>query len=100
MTLEGTRLLGSGQGPYLDGPLRPARSKPGSVQFSPSLNDAGTVAFQATLAAGGEAILTGSGGNLTTVADTSGPSRSVSIQTAINNTGTVVFKAELPVTPR
>jgi len=37
-------------------------------RFTPSINSAGAIAFEANLKAGGEAILAGSGGDLTTIA--------------------------------
>lgn len=42
----------------------------------PGINDRGTVAFRANLDTGGSGIFTGSGGPLTTIADTSGSFRS------------------------
>jgi hypothetical protein len=58
-------------------------------------NDAGTVAFIATLTAGGQAIVTGDGTHLTTIADTSGNFSSFFGNATINNAGQVVFAANL-----
>jgi hypothetical protein len=60
----------------------------------PSLNDAGTVAFNATLRAGGQGIFTSSGGDITTVADTSGAFSSVG-SPSLNDAGVVAFSTTL-----
>jgi hypothetical protein len=60
----------------------------------PSINDAGTIAFQAFLTAGGEAILIEDQGAFTTIADTSGSFESLA-GPAVNNHGTVAFQAQL-----
>jgi hypothetical protein len=63
----------------------------------PQLNNGGVVVFHAFLDAGGEAIMTGSGGVLTTVADTSGPFGSFAFfgGPSINDLGEVAFGASL-----
>ena len=67
-----------------------------SFETRPALNDAGTVAFGATLAAGGNGIFTGSGGAITTIAQ-SGPTFTNVLGSApsINADGTVAFEAQL-----
>lgn len=63
---------------------------------SVSINNAGVVAFNAGLDAGGVGFFTGSGGAITTIADSNGP---ISTFTggvgAINDSGTVAFFATL-----
>ncbi|PSB26076.1 exosortase [Chlorogloea sp. CCALA 695] len=62
----------------------------------PAINDKGTVVFQSFLDAGGEGIFTGSGGETTTIANTSGSfSRFADNEPTINNEGTVAFFAGL-----
>ncbi len=64
---------------------------------TPQLNNAGVVVFHAFLDAGGEeAIMTGSGGALTTIADTTGPFGSFAFGgPSINDSGEVAFGASL-----
>lgn len=60
----------------------------------PSINAGRTVAFFAELSAGGEGIFTGSGGAITTIADTdSGPFAGFGPVPTINASGTVAFHA-------
>jgi hypothetical protein len=66
-----------------------------SIGRSPSINDAGTVAFLADLRAGGTGVFTGAGGPLTTVATTAGPLSSFLSGPYINSGGTVAFVANL-----
>lgn len=54
-----------------------------------SLSNVGTLAFQAAFDAGGQAVLTGSGGPLTTISDQ--PSAAGARAPAINDAGTVAF---------
>lgn len=63
----------------------------------PQLNNAGVVVFHAFLDSGDEAIMTGSGGALTTVADTTGPFGSFAFfgGPSINDSGEVAFGASL-----
>lgn len=56
----------------------------------PSINDEGTVAFNAGLDTGGSAIFTGSGGQLTTIADTNSGFTYLSAPT-LNDSETVAF---------
>lgn len=63
---------------------------------TPSINAAGTVAFQASLAAGGQGIFTGSGGSTTTIATTSTNQLSNPV---INDTGNVAFWERFGVLP-
>lgn len=74
-------------------------SAAGHSSHSPSINGSGTVAFHDTsFDANGQvfSVLTGSGGPLTTVADSTGPYSSFPFKgPAINDSGTVAFKAEL-----
>jgi len=65
-----------------------------SFGFLPSINTAGTVAFDATLDAGGEGIFIGSGGPTTTIIDNSGQFSFFRPPT-INSGGTVAFGAAL-----
>jgi hypothetical protein len=58
-----------------------------------SLNSAGTVAFRATPITGGQVILSGNGGQLTTVATTSFPFTEFSPVVSINSKGAVAFRA-------
>jgi hypothetical protein len=60
----------------------------------PAINALGTVVFTADLAAGGRSVFTGSGGALTTIAESGGPLLSIGGNT-INASGTVVVGAEL-----
>src|SRR5687768_16185133 len=62
--------------------------------FSPSLNDAGEVAFRARLGGGQQGIFVGNGGPVTTIADTSGPFL-LFRDPSINATGQVGFRAFL-----
>ena len=74
-------------------------SEPGHSFTAPSVNEAGTVAFGDTaFDSNGQvfSILTGSGGELTTIADSTGPFSGFPFRgPAINNDGDVAFKAEL-----
>jgi hypothetical protein len=67
----------------------------GSFAFSPSINNAGTVAFRATLKSGVEGIFIGNGGPITTIADTSGSfwwfSADYTIGPSIDDAGRVAF---------
>jgi hypothetical protein len=66
--------------------------EPGTFVSAPMLNDAGTAAFQKNF----ESILTGNGGPLTTVADTSGEFGSFGFRPpSLNNQGEVAFLATL-----
>jgi hypothetical protein len=68
------------------------------VFVSPSIDAGGTVAFLATLDAGGSAIVTGTGAvpNVTTtIADSSGPLNTLGPSPSINAGGTVLFDAVL-----
>lgn len=58
---------------------------------APAISANGTVAFVAALDGGGNGIFTGTGGPLTTVADSSGPFNSFFANPAINAGGTVAF---------
>jgi len=60
--------------------------------FAATINDSGSVAFNASLDAGGEGIFTGNGGLVTTIADT-GDGLSFFSAPSINNSGTVAFSA-------
>jgi len=62
--------------------------------FFISLNNSDTVAFWAHLDRGGQGIFTGSGGPITTIADSSGPFQSFS-KPVINDSGTLAFAASL-----
>lgn len=67
---------------------------PASAFSVPSINDAGTVAFHATLDTGATGIFLGRGKGTVTVADSSGRFSSFS-SPSINNSGTVAFLAQL-----
>jgi hypothetical protein len=67
---------------------------PPSAFSIPAINDAGTVAFHATLNSGATGIFTSRGKGTVTIADSSGRFRSFS-SPAINNNGTVAFLAQL-----
>lgn len=65
----------------------------------PSINDQGIVAFNAGLDAGGQGIFTGSGGEITTIADTTSDlfkdfNFKAFSSADVNNLGTVAFLAE------
>src|ERR1044072_8980526 len=60
-----------------------------------SINNDGTVAFGAFLDNGLQGIFTGSGGAITTIADTSNPSLLSFGDPDINNSGKVAFRATL-----
>lgn len=62
--------------------------------LNPALNDTGTVAFWASLDAGGQGIFTSSGGDYTTIANSSGSFKDLDWP-GLNNAGTVVFQASL-----
>ena len=62
--------------------------------LQPAFNDAGQVAFTASLDAGGEALYVGNGTTLTPLLDTSGPFEDLS-WTAINALGQVAFAGTL-----
>ena len=62
---------------------------------NPSLNDAGTVAFGASLDAGGSGIFTKNNGVISTIADTTGPFARFNFNPSINNSGDVAFLASL-----
>lgn len=74
-------------------------STPGHFSHSPSVNELGTVAFHDTaFDETGQvfSVITGSGGQLSTVADSTGPFARFPFRgPAINNNGDVAFKAEL-----
>ena len=70
------------------GPIQDISSLP------PAFNDAGQVAFTASLDAGGEALYIGNGTTLTPLLDTSGPFEDLS-WTAINSLGQVAFAGTL-----
>ncbi len=59
-------------------------------------NDQGTVAFYASLDSGGSGIFAGSGGALTTIADSSGFLSGFG-SPMLNDVGTVIFQADLDV---
>src|SRR5688500_12539870 len=64
--------------------------------LSPQVNNAGTVVFRALRdagAGGGQAVFTGNGGPLTTVADTAGPISGF-FNPAINDAGQVAYRAD------
>ncbi|PIG92427.1 choice-of-anchor tandem repeat NxxGxxAF-containing protein [Gloeocapsopsis sp. IPPAS B-1203] len=67
---------------------------PASAFSVPSINDADTVAFHATLDTGATGIFLGRGKGTITVADSTGRFRSFS-SPSINNNGTVAFLAQL-----
>jgi hypothetical protein len=67
-------------------------SGPFSSFAVPALNDSGTVAFSASLDAGGSGIFTGNGGPTTTIADTTGPFEGFG-GFALNDSGAVAFHA-------
>ena len=69
-------------------------SGPFSIYTLPAINDGGTVAFNASLDAGGSGIFTGDGLEISTIADTSGIFSYFSSPT-INDGGTVAFNAGL-----
>jgi hypothetical protein len=73
------------------------QNSPVDFATNPQLNGSGVVVFHAFLDSGGEAIMTGSGGALTTVADTSGPFGSFAFfgGPSINDAGEVAFGASL-----
>ena len=62
------------------------------------INDAGTVAFKASLDTGPYGIFTGNGGTPTTVVDTSGPFLNYG-DVAINNLGQIAFEGKLDAAP-
>jgi hypothetical protein len=59
----------------------------------PTINANGTVAFTANLTGGGQAIYTGNGGPLTTIAQTGGTYTAFQWEPVIDNTGTVAYQA-------
>lgn len=60
---------------------------------SASINNAGTVAFKADLLRGGPGIFIGTGGPITSIADTTGPFSSFGDFPSINDNGEVAFLA-------
>ena len=80
-------------GPYLFTRIADT-SGPYRSFFTPSLNDAGQVAFRARLGGGQQGIFAGSGGPVTTIADTSGTFDTLR-DPSINASGQVGFRAFL-----
>lgn len=76
------------------GPFSSFRFPEAFYSSMPSINNAGTVAFNALLDDGSEGIFTSRNGAITTIADTNGPFSSFSSPT-INNRGTLAFQALL-----
>ena len=72
-------------------------SSPFGLFGDPSFNDAGAVAFWATLDAGGNGIFTSDGTTTTTIADTSGPLGSFGTNPSVNDAGAVAFQAGLNI---
>ena len=84
---------GSLAGPYVFTRIADT-SGPYQSFFTPSLNDAGQVAFRARLGGGQQGIFVGNGGLVTTIADTSGAFDTLR-DPSINATGQVGFRAFL-----
>lgn len=63
--------------------------------LGPTINDDGTVAFRADLGTDGSGIFTGSGGHVTTIAQTSDALSDFHGLPVINSRGAVVFRADL-----
>lgn len=61
----------------------------------PTISSNGIVAFKAYLDNGAGGIFAGSGGSVTTIADSSGPFRTFSSFPSVNAAGTVAFRAQL-----
>lgn len=61
----------------------------------PAINNAGVVAFTATLDAGGRGIYAGNGGSLATIALTGGEFITFAHQPRLNDNGHVVYQAEI-----
>jgi len=61
----------------------------------PAINNAGTVAFWASLDAGSEGLFTGTGGATTTIAASDGSFATVNLSGAINTAGTVAINGSL-----
>jgi hypothetical protein len=77
-------------------PIADDTAELGFLGRNPSINDLGQVSFAARVDAGGEAILVGSGGPLTTIARTEpGEFNFFVFDTSLNNAGQVAFSAEL-----
>jgi hypothetical protein len=66
-----------------------------SISDSPTISSNGIVAFEAALVSGGEGVFTGSGGPVTTIADSTGVFRTFSAHPSVNAGGTVAFRAQL-----
>ena len=66
-----------------------------SISDSPSISSNGIVAFEAALASGGTGIFAGTGGAVTTIADSSGMFRTFSTHPSVNAAGTVAFRAQI-----
>ncbi len=62
-----------------------------ALDSAPTLNNAGTVAFWGSYAAGGEGIFTSGGGAVTTIAAGDGVTTSFAAMPSINDAGTVAF---------
>ena len=74
----------------------PDRTRFGFLGNFPSINDLGDVSFAANLApAFDQAVLRGSGTELTTIATTTEEFNFFGFDTSVNNSGEVAFKAEL-----
>ena len=68
---------------------------PYSTFGNTSINDGGTVAFWATLDAGGKGIYSGSGGPITTITTVNGQFSNLNFNPSINNAGVVAFHGDL-----
>ena len=80
------------------GPLTTIADSAGPLNFIgrlPSINNAGDVAFAATVSGGNEEVYRGSGGPLAVIATTTGSPKFFAFNTSLNNVGSVAFQAEL-----
>lgn len=80
---------------YVGGLYVTRNANPFSAYTLPTINDSGTVAFNAGLDTGGRGIFTGSGGDLTTIADTTSGRFTYFSSPTLNDSGTVAFNAGL-----
>jgi hypothetical protein len=65
------------------------------ISPAPSISSNGIVAFEALLTSGATGIFAGTGGAITTIADSSGAFRTFSAHPSVNAAGTVAFRAQL-----
>ncbi len=100
IAFHGIRAFSFASGIFRSGPRLTAialdEGQFGFIGVNPSINNRGDVSFAASVGGGEYEILRGSGGALTTIAETeTGPFAFFGFDTSIDDAGNVAFKAEL-----